>query len=222
MDNKLEVFKDLSDLFLSHSYSLYLVGGTVRDFLLDIPLKDMDLVTNATPSEMKEFIPEGDYTFERFGSVKLKYKGIKFDITTLRKEDGYSDFRHPNKIKFTNSLKEDVLRRDITINALYMDKDLNVIDYVNGKEDINNKIIKMIGNPETRISEDPLRIIRILRFQLETNFKIEKELEKAIKNNFSKVHLLKKEKVEQEIKKSNHKEELVKILKSYGLIVDLK
>ena len=105
----------------------------------------------------------------------MKYKGIKFDITTLRKEDGYSDFRHPNKIKFTNSLKEDVLRRDITINALYMDKDLNVIDYVNGKEDINNKIIKMIGNPETRISEDPLRIIRILRFQLETNFKIEKE-----------------------------------------------
>ena len=112
MNRKLELYKKLSSDFEKHGFLLYLVGGTVRDYLLGKELDDMDLVTDATPSEMKEFLNNADYTFEKYGSVKLKIEDTKFDITTLRKEDGYSDYRHPSKICFTKSIKEDVFRRD--------------------------------------------------------------------------------------------------------------
>ena len=220
MDSKITLYQSLADLFNSHNFILYMVGGTVRDYLLCKELTDMDLVTDATPSEMEEFLPKADYTFSKYGSVKLVYEGTKFDITTLRKEEGYSDYRHPNKICFTKSIKEDVFRRDITINALYMNKDLEVIDLVGGQKDIDKKVIRMIGNPLKRIDEDPLRIIRIYRFQLETGFEIEEELKKTLEVNFLKVTLLNKEKVIQEIKKSNHPDELKEILKSHGILID--
>ena len=218
MEHKLEIYRDLAALFDSKGFLLYLVGGTVRDYLLGKELTDMDLVTDATPSEMKEFLSNADYTFEKYGSVRLKIEDIKFDITTLRKEEGYSDFRHPNKICFTKSLKEDVFRRDITINAMYMDKDLNVIDFVGGQKDISNKIIRMIGKPLKRINEDPLRIIRIYRFKLETGFEIERELNDVLEHNFSKAKLINKDKINQEIRKSTHQEELIELLKYHGII----
>lgn len=218
MEHKLEIYRDLATLFDSKGFLLYLVGGTVRDYLLGKELTDMDLVTDATPSEMKEFLSNADYTFEKYGSVRLKIDDIKFDITTLRKEEGYSDFRHPNKICFTKSLKEDVFRRDITINAMYMDKDLNVIDFVGGQKDISNKVIRMIGKPLKRINEDPLRIIRIYRFKLETGFEIERELNDVLEHNFSKAKLINKDKINQEIRKSTHQEELIELLKYHGII----
>ena len=218
MEHKLEIYRDLATLFDSKGFLLYLVGGTVRDYLLGKELTDMDLVTDATPSEMKEFLSNADYTFEKYGSVRLKIDDIKFDITTLRKEEGYSDFRHPNKICFTKSLKEDVFRRDITINAMYMDKDLNIIDFVGGQKDISNKIIRMIGKPLKRINEDPLRIIRIYRFKLETGFEIERELNDVLEHNFSKAKLINKDKINQEIRKSTHQEELIELLKYHGII----
>lgn len=218
MEHKLEIYRDLATLFDSKGFLLYLVGGTVRDYLLGKELTDMDLVTDATPNEMKEFLSNADYTFEKYGSVRLKIDDIKFDITTLRKEEGYSDFRHPNKICFTKSLKEDVFRRDITINAMYMDKDLNVIDFVGGQKDISNKVIRMIGKPLKRINEDPLRIIRIYRFKLETGFEIERELNDVLEHNFSKAKLINKDKINQEIRKSTHQEELIELLKYHGII----
>lgn len=218
MEHKLEIYRDLATLFDSKGFLLYLVGGTVRDYLLGKELTDMDLVTDATPSEMKEFLSNADYTFEKYGSVRLKIDDIKFDITTLRKEEGYSDFRHPNKICFTKSLKEDVFRRDITINAMYMDKDLNIIDFVGGQKDISNRIIRMIGKPLKRINEDPLRIIRIYRFKLETGFEIERELNDVLEHNFSKAKLINKDKINQEIRKSTHQEELIELLKYHGII----
>ena len=218
MEHKLEIYRDLATLFDSKGFLLYLVGGTVRDYLLGKELTDMDLVTDATPSEMKEFLSNADYTFEKYGSVRLKIDDIKFDITTLRKEEGYSDFRHPNKICFTKSLKEDVFRRDITIKAMYMDKDLNVIDFVGGQKDISNKIIRMIGKPLKRINEDPLRIIRIYRFKLENGFEIERELNDVLEHNFSKAKLINKDKINQEIRKSTHQEELIELLKYHGII----
>ena len=220
MDSKILLFQELADLFKSHDFLLYMVGGTVRDYLLCKELTDMDLVTDATPSEMKEFLPEADYTFSKFGSVKFVYKEVKFDITTLRKEEGYQDYRHPSKICFTKSIKEDVFRRDITINALYMNNDLEVIDLVGGQKDVDRKIIRMIGNPLKRIEEDPLRIIRIYRFELETGFEIEKELQKTLEENFSKVDLLNKDKILQEIKKSSHPNELRQILETHGILLD--
>ncbi len=210
--DKIKAFQNLADLFSRHHYSLYLVGGTVRDYLLNKELDDMDVVTEATPDELKPFLV-GDYTFEKYGSVKVNVLGVKFDITTLRKEDGYIDSRHPNKVTFTKSLEEDVKRRDITINALYMDKDLNVIDLVGGQNDLSNRIIKMIGDPLTRIKEDPLRIIRIYRFKLETGFEIEENLSKTLKENLHLLSKLNSDKIKQEINKSSHQIELLDLMK---------
>lgn len=217
MDNKISLFLELSDLFKKNGYSLYLVGGSVRDYLLKLPLSDIDLVTDATPEESKLFLDAADYTFARFGSIKLKYKNIKFDITTFRKEEGYVDSRHPDKVVFTKDIKEDYIRRDITINALYLDDKLKVIDFVDGVNDLNNHLIKMVGDPIKRIREDPLRIIRIYRFSLDLDFKIDKSLLKAIDDTKELLSKLRKEKILEELHKCHHNEELKNILINFGI-----
>ena len=218
MDPKLKLFIKLAEIYETHGFKLFLVGGSVRDYLLGNPLSDMDVVTNATPIEEKEFLPEANYTFEKYGSIKLNFEGVKFDITTLRKETGYSDSRHPNKIIFTDKLEEDVNRRDLTINALYLSKDLEVIDYVNGVNDLNNKLIKMIGDPLTRITEDPLRIVRVWRFKHELGFKVEENLDKTIKQNLYLLKYLNVDKIKEEVAKSHHQESLLKEIKKSFLI----
>ena len=214
MDPKINKYLSLEKEFSNRGYFLYLVGGTVRDYLLGKELSDMDIVTNATPIEMKEFLIDADYSFEKYGSVRVKVDGDKFDITTLRKESGYSDSRHPNKIEFTDKLDIDVYRRDLTINALYMDKNLKVIDLVGGVSDLNNKVIRMIGDPVKRIIEDPLRIVRIYRFQLETGFNIEAKTLEAMNSHLDLLKKLNKDKIIQEVKKSSSPNDLIKILKS--------
>ena len=185
MDKNLVSFIELANEFNKHGYQLYLVGGTVRDYLLNEPLTDMDAVSEATPEEILAFLPNADATFKRFGSLKYKTSdGLKFDITTLRKESSYEDSRHPNKVIFVKDLKEDYLRRDFTVNALYMNKDLKVIDYCHGQEDLKNNILRMVGDPDTRIKEDPLRILRAIRFHLMHHLKIEESLLKAMHGNF--------------------------------------
>ena len=185
MDKNLVSFIELANEFNKHGYQLYLVGGSVRDYLLNEPLTDMDAVSEATPEEILAFLPTADATFKRFGSLKYKTSdGLKFDITTLRKESSYEDSRHPNKVIFVKDLKEDYLRRDFTVNALYMNKDLKVIDYCHGQEDLKNNILRMVGDPDTRIKEDPLRILRAIRFHLMHHLKIEESLLKAMYDNF--------------------------------------
>ena len=215
MNNKIQTFIQLADVFESHGHQLYLVGGSVRDYLLNIPLTDMDVVSDATPSQMKEFLEEADYTFEKYGSVKLVFNGVKFDITTLRKESDYVDSRHPKEVAYTDKLEIDVVRRDITINALYLSKELKVIDLVGGLDDLNNKLIRVVGNPDIRFKEDPLRIIRILRFKVDLGFEIEEETLASLKNNASLIYLLNKDKVNQEVKKAHHQESLLELLKQY-------
>lgn len=190
MDEKLSAFIKLAELFKQNGYQLYLVGGTVRDYLLGEPLTDMDAVTDALPYEVVSFLSPVDTTFMKFGSLKYKTPdGLKFDITTLRKESTYSDARHPENIVFVKDLKEDYLRRDFTVNAMYMDKDLKVIDYSNGQVDLKNKVLRMVGDPFIRTKEDPLRILRAIRFYLMHDLTIDEELLKAMHENFS---LLKK------------------------------
>lgn len=215
MDKKINTFINLAKLFSNNGYKLYLVGGSVRDYLLNIDLTDMDVVTDATPEEELKFLDNLDDTFKKYGSTKLKFEDVKFDITTLRKESEYLDSRHPQKIIYTNKLEEDVYRRDITINALYLDSNLNVIDLVNGQDDLKNKIIRIIGEPNKRIIEDPLRIIRILRFQLNLGFLLEKNTEIAIKTHINLLEKLNKSKIEQEINKCENKEQLIRLIEEY-------
>ena len=196
-----EIFLRLSSLYAEHGHRLFLIGGTSRDLLLGIDPADIDLVTDATPEEEKAFLPDLEMTFARFGSVHLKTEAGDIDITTLRRESGYKDSRHPSKIEFIRDLKEDSLRRDFTINALYIDCQGNVSDYHGGLEDLKNRLIRFIGDPATRIQEDPLRILRAERFAKRLGFQIEENTQKAMEEHRDLLRLLNPEKIAMEMKK---------------------
>ena len=219
MDTKLKEFENLANLFLAHGYHLYLVGGTVRDYLLNIPLTDMDAVTDAKPEEIKSFLLDADYTFMKYGSVKCKSNGVKFDITTLRKENAYQDSRHPNQIEFVKDLSVDVVRRDFTVNAMYLDKQYQVIDYVDGQKDLKNHLLKMVGSPYQRIKEDPLRIIRAIRFSLDYDLTIDKELEEAIHQGIALLNKLNQEKIKQDLRKmkTQDKDKIMSVLNKFNI-----
>lgn len=160
-------------------FDVYVVGGYVRDYLLNISSTDYDLATEATPQDLIN-IWQGNIVSNNYGSVVLKYKNRKFEITTFRKDVKYEKNRFPI-IKYVKSLKEDYIRRDFTINAIYMDIDNNIIDNGTGLVDLKNKTIKMIGDSYVKINEDALRILRAIRFATIYNFKLDSELSNAIK-----------------------------------------
>ena len=219
MDDKILAYLSLDKVFSSHGFKLYLVGGTVRDYLLGIPLDDMDAVTDTTPEDMKKFLTDANYRYEKFGSISYKIDGIKFDITTMREEKSYLDSRHPGEIKFIKELSKDVIRRDFTINALYLDKDLKVIDYVNGQVDLKNRILKTVGDADKRIKEDPLRILRAFRFACDYDLSLDNELDFAIRNNIALLDKLNIEKIKLDLKKckASSKDKLRKIFKEYNI-----
>ena len=202
MQQKIEEFQKLAQVFKSHGFNLFLVGGTVRDYLLHKELTDMDAVSDATPTEIIAFLPNVDTAFAHLGSLKYKNdNNIKFDITTLRKESAYLDSRHPSKITFVKDLKEDYLRRDFTINAMYMDADLNIIDYSGGQQDLHNHTLRMVGDPDIRLKEDPLRILRAIRFALMFNLTIEPTLYEAMRDRFYLLSNITDAKIKSEIEK---------------------
>lgn len=202
MSERINEFIELNKLFKEHGFNLYLVGGTVRDYLLGLPLDDMDVVTDALPEEIKEFLPSANFHFAKYGSVQYKTeKKVKFDITTLREESSYSDSRHPGEIKFVKELEVDAKRRDFTVNAMYMDIDLKPIDFYNGLQDLDNRVLRMIGDPDKRLKEDSLRIIRALRFAVDFDLSIEESLGESIKNNAHLLANLNIDKVKQDIRK---------------------
>ncbi len=197
------IFDELKERFAAKGKRLYLVGGSVRDLLLNKPYIDHDMVTDATPEEMKEIVPEGNYVFAKYGSVRLKMNNEEVDITTLREEGKYDDSRHPSYIKFITDPEIDAKRRDFTINAMYLDENYSLLDFYGGKKDLEDKIIRFIGKPEERIKEDPLRILRAKRFAKVLGFKIEEDSLKAIEKEKSLVSLIKPEKINEEKRKAS-------------------
>lgn len=175
------------NLIKDNGFQAYLVGGCVRDFLLGIEPLDYDVTTSALPSQIIDIfsnckiIPTGI----KHGTVTVIYKNIPFEVTTFRTDGLYLDNRHPDSVNFTNELKDDVSRRDFTINSICFDDE--VVDYYNGIEDLNNKIIKSVGDPLVRFEEDALRIIRALRFSVKLGFDIDSNTSNAI---HKKKHLL--------------------------------
>jgi tRNA nucleotidyltransferase/poly(A) polymerase len=195
-------FLELSNLFEQNGFSLYVIGGTSRDILLGIDPADFDYVTDATPEDEKKFLPDARYEFARFGSVKIFKEGVEIDITTLREEGEYRDFRHPSYVKFIKSPEIDSRRRDFTINALYIDKDENVLDFHGGLEDLQKKRIRFIGDPDLRIKEDPLRILRAYRFQKRLEgFHFDPATEAALRRNEGYLEKLNPAKVKMEREK---------------------
>lgn len=198
-----EIYLKLSKIFKENGFNLYMIGGTTRDFLLGLDVFDFDFVTDATPEDIKKFLPDANFTFAKYGSVHIKVDGVKTDVTTLRVEENYEDFRHPGKIKFVKSIEEDYVRRDFTINAIYMNDKFEVIDPSNGMEDLKNKIIRFIGDPEKRIFEDPLRILRAQRFAKKLGFELEDKTKKAIEKLSYLLEKLNPEKIKEEERKGN-------------------
>ena len=164
-----------------HGFKSYIVGGFVRDYLLGKKSSDIDIATNATPKELKEIFPDCLVSNEDYGSVILYVNSLKVEITTFRKEMNYIDNRKPGKIIYIDNLYEDLLRRDFTINAICMDEDGEIIDYLSGRDDLNNKTIKCIGNARERFTEDVLRILRAVRFATILDFELDQEIREAIK-----------------------------------------
>lgn len=178
MDNALKVLEEIC----SHGYKAYLVGGYVRNYLLDLPSNDIDITTNATPKELMEIFNDSVPT-EDYGSITINRKGMKYEITTFRKEFDYVDHRRPNEIKYIDDLYEDLLRRDFTVNTICMDKDGNIVDLLNGREDLKSRIIRSLGDPNVKFYEDALRMLRAIRFATILDFTLDDKLLEAIKNN---------------------------------------
>jgi len=166
-----------------NGYEGYLVGGAVRNHFLGIKITDYDITTSARPETIKNIFKNYPlYTIgEKHGTVVVTINGTKIDITTYRSDVKYIDHRHPSEVKFSDDLKEDLIRRDFTINAMCIDKDDKFIDEYGGIDDLNNKLIRAIGEPKTRFYEDGLRILRALRFKAKLNFEIEEKTDAAIR-----------------------------------------
>lgn len=201
--------KDLNELFKEHGKKLYLVGGSVRDFLTGDKPKDFDLATDALPDEVINIVGKTYRTNlqgKAFGVVVVFTKEVPegMEIATFRSDiyDGkLGKSRNPD-VKFT-SIEEDVKRRDLSINGLFYDLDKReIIDLVGGVEDLKNKTIRMIGNPDLRIQEDPLRILRVFRFSYRYGFEIDKETKDAIERNKESLKIISRERIWEEIKKS--------------------
>ena len=157
----------------------YIVGGYVRDKLLGLNSNDIDICTSATPKEIKEIFASSSST--NYGSVNITYKNTNFDITTFRRDIKYIDNRIPIKLKYIKSAKKDLLRRDFTINTICMNSKGEIIDMLNIKSDLDNKIIKTVGNPRYKLKEDALRILRAIRFATILDFNIEEKTKHYIK-----------------------------------------
>lgn len=192
-------------------YEIYLVGGSVRNILLEKEVKDWDFTTNATPEQILVLFPDGFYD-NTFGTVGVpllvgENKTI-LEITTFRTESAYSDNRHPESVTWGHSLEEDLSRRDFTVNAIAAkvnNDELTLIDPYNGQEDIKQSTIRAVGEPNQRFQEDALRLMRAIRFGAQLAFVIEKETYDAISANASLLSNISKERIH---------DELIKILAS--------
>lgn len=198
-------------------FEAYIVGGAVRDFYLGIEPHDWDITTNATPEQVKNIFKKTIDTGLQHGTVTAMINGEGYEITTYRIDGEYEDNRRPSSVEFTTDLSKDLERRDITFNAMAMDKNGDIVDLFGGKKDLEEKIVRAVGDPETRIQEDALRMLRAVRFSAKYGCEIEESFKEAIKKN---AHLIKNvsfERIEAEVTKiltSDHPE---KFLDLYNL-----
>lgn len=165
-----------------YGFKAYLVGGYVRDYIMKNDSSDVDISTDARPRDLIKIFPDAILPSSKYGNVLVIYKGIRYEITTFRKELKYEN-RRPIEIEYTNKLEEDVKRRDFTINSLYMTRNGDIIDLFDGKKDISKKMIRSLGDASIKFSEDPLRILRAIRFATVLNFKLDKDVVNGIRNN---------------------------------------
>ncbi len=193
-------------------FEAYAVGGCVRDSLLGREPKDWDITTSAEPLEVKNLFRRTIDTGMKHGTVTVMIKDRSYEVTTYRVDGAYSDHRRPESVTFTRQLSEDLLRRDFTINAMaYHDKQ-GLVDLYGGKEDLDRRVIRCVGDPDARFGEDALRILRAVRFSAELDFTIDPETREAAAKHAGELSEISAERIETELRKtllSDHPEKLI-------------
>lgn len=204
----------------------WIVGGWIRDQVLGINTGDVDIATNLLPKEVLEIFPHSIMVGEKFGTVKVRNssKSKEIEVTTLRSDGIYVDGRRPENVKFGVDIEEDISRRDFTINAMALDEHDNLIDKFGGISDLDNNILRCVGNADERIKEDSLRIMRAFRFiGLKKNqmMAFDSELKNGIINNVGMINNVSKERINQELKKimiSNNSMEILEKMNELGVL----
>ena len=192
---------EILDKIEENGFEAYIVGGYVRDYVLGLSTNDIDICTNARVKEIMDIFDNMNPVSNEYGSVKIITNDLRIDITTYRRDLKYNGSRRKVEIEYVDNLIEDVKRRDFTMNTLCMSKDGHIIDLFNGQEDIKNKIIRCVGNVKDRLNEDPLRILRAIRFATTLDFKIEEGLYKELKKNNYLIEQLSLERIKEELTK---------------------
>lgn len=197
MKTAIEVIKKLK----SSGYEAYLVGGAVRDFILGKDPQDFDVATSAEPLQVKAIFNRTVDTGIQHGTVLVLISGTGVEVTTFRTEGDYTDNRRPDRVEYVKSLAEDLKRRDFTINAMAMTEDLELVDIFGGRQDLENRMIRAVGEPEERFQEDALRMLRAVRFSGQLDFAIDEGTLAAIKSNASLIRSVAVERLKIELDK---------------------
>ncbi len=192
-------------------YEAYVVGGCVRDSLLGREPSDWDITTGAEPLQVKALFRRTIDTGLKHGTITVMNHGVGYEVTTFRVDGTYSDHRRPENVTFSGNLKDDLMRRDFTINAMAYHPESGLVDLYGGQEDMEAKMIRAVGDPNERFNEDALRIFRAVRFAAQLGFSIEPETEAAIRNHVKDLTHVSAERIETEFTKlicSPHPEEM--------------
>ena len=217
----LKLIKTIED----NGYQAYIVGGFVRDKVLGITSNDIDICTNAKPSDIRNIFPTSCLPNEDYGSVTVVVKNIRFEITTFRREIKYLNNRKPVEFEYIDDLLQDLMRRDFKINTLCMDKDGNIIDLLNGDKDIKSREITTVGDSYLKFSEDALRILRAVRFATILDFRLSSDIKDSIIKAKKYLKSLSYERKREELNKifaSKHVKYGVKLLLELGLDKELE
>jgi len=192
------VIKALSDA----NFTAHLVGGAVRDLLLGLPAGDFDVATNATPEQVSELFTNTHFVGASFGVTLVNIDGENIEVASWRTESSYKDGRHPDQVSYCDNLENDAARRDFTVNALYLDSiNKQIIDPVNGLADIESKVLRAVGNPDQRFSEDGLRLLRGARLSAACGLAVCKDTKAGMKRNCKMIDAVSKERIGIELTK---------------------
>jgi len=201
-------------------YSAYIVGGAVRDMIMGKTPHDFDIATSAEPSEIKKVFKRTIETGIKHGTVTVIENNIGYEVTTFRSEGVYTDGRHPENVEFIKNIEEDLKRRDFTVNAMAYNPGEGIVDEFGGREDIEKKLIRCVGEAEVRFTEDALRMLRAVRFSASLGFEIEEKTAAAIKKCSPLIRKVSAERIRDEVNKilMSQTPELISLLHTYGLL----
>lgn len=215
--------KAIIELLLDNGFDAYAVGGCVRDSLMGRVIGDIDVTSSATPQQLQELLEKNNIRYIetgiKHGTVTAVLNNIPYEITTFRADGDYKDNRHPDSVQFVKNIADDLSRRDFTINAIAYNDRAGVVDLYGGGQDIENKLIKAVGDPDKRFKEDALRIMRALRFASVLNFDIEHDTKRAIFDNKQLLQNIAQERLFAELKKLLLGDNVERVLVEYRDVI---